>query len=80
MSMNEFYQRIVDFREVTQNSVAQTMNEKVGNKLDTKDLEEVIYVAQSEVARSWAVMLESLENLEKSKAKKTKTTTTRKKK
>lgn len=78
--MNEFYQRIVDFREVTQNSVAQTMNEKVGNKLDTKDLEEVIYVAQSEVARSWAVMLESLENLEKSKAKKTKTTTTRKKK
>ena len=78
--MNEFYQRIVDFREVTQNSVAQTMNEKVGNKLDTKDLEEVIFVAQSEVARSWAVMLESLENLEKSKAKKTKTTTTRKKK
>ena len=78
--MNEFYKRIIDFREVTQNSVAQTMNEKVGNKLDTKDLEEVIYVAQSEVARSWAVMLESLENLEKSKAKKTKTTTTRKKK
>ena len=78
--MNEFYQRIVDFREVTQNSVAQTMNEKVGNKLDTKDLEEIIFVAQSEVARSWAVMLESLENLEKSKAKKTKTTTTRKKK
>ena len=78
--MNEFYKRIIDFREVTQNSVAQTMNEKVGNKLDTKDLEEVIYVAQSEVARSWAIMLESLENLEKSKAKKTKTTTARKKK
>ena len=78
--MNEFYKRIIDFREVTQNSVAQTMNEKVGNKLDTKDLEEVIFVAQSEVARSWAIMLESLENLEKSKAKKTKTTTARKKK